>query len=226
MKNILLVEDDETIALGVQYSLQSEGFTVKSVINCKEALLIIENRKIDLVLLDINLPDGDGYNLCQQIKKMTSIPVIFLTVCDEEANIVMGLDMGADDYLTKPFRIKELVARIKAVLRRNENSSQQVHFFQYKHIQINTLEGKVYYDHDEILLTAIEYRLLITLFSNQGKTLSREQILNKIWDINGEFINDNTLTVNVKRLREKIEKHPQTPEVIQTVRGLGYRLGE
>lgn len=226
MKNILLVEDDETIAMGVQYSLQSEGFTVNSVANCKEALLVIENQKIDLALLDINLPDGDGYNLCQQIKKISNIPVIFLTVCDEEANIVMGLDMGADDYLTKPFRIKELVARIKAVLRRNENSSQQAHFFQYKHIQINTLEGKVYYDHNEILLTAIEYRLLITLFGNQGKTLSREQILNKIWDINGEFINDNTLTVNVKRLREKIEKHPQTPEIIQTVRGLGYRLGE
>ncbi|MFZ7133416.1 MAG: response regulator transcription factor [Eubacteriales bacterium] len=226
MSNILVVEDDEAISMAVEYSLQRENFNVFVAATCNNALELLKDRKIDLALLDINLPDGNGYSLCERIKTMYKIPIIFLTVYDEEANIVMGLDMGADDYLTKPFRIKELVARINAVLRRDKKNNRNQEQFYYKYLRMDALEGKVYDDGKEISLTSIEYRLLLTLFINKGITLTREQILNKIWDVDGEFINDNTLTVSMKRLREKIEKDPRRPQIIHTVRGLGYRLGE
>ena len=226
MNQILVVEDDETIALGVEYALETEKFRVFKASRCLKALEIVKAQNIDLALLDINLPDGNGYDLCKEIKEIRQVPVIFLTVYDEEANIVMGLDMGADDYLTKPFRIKELVARINAVLRRNNKTPKNTKNFRYKNLYINCTEGKVYKNDEEIAITSIEYRLILMLFSNQGRIISRAQILNKIWDLDGEFINDNTLTVTIKRLREKIEEDPHNPQIIKTLRGLGYRLGD
>lgn len=226
MNRILIVEDDKTIALGVEYALQTEGFKVFKACRFQKAIEIVKEQNVDLALLDINLPDGNGYDLCREIKKIDPIPVIFLTVYDEEANIVMGLDMGGDDYLTKPFRIKELVARINAVLRRNNKNSEVTKEFTYKDIYINCDEGKVYKNNSEISITSMEYRLLLMLFSNQGRIISRQQILNKIWDIDGEFINDNTLTVSIKRLREKIEEDFHNPKIIKTIRGLGYKLGD
>lgn len=172
------------------------------------------------------LPDGSGYELCKIVKAQSDIPVIFLTAIDDEVNVVMGLDMGADDYITKPFRIRELLSRIKSVLRRYNKQAQTQSNIELENIRINTLEGKVYKNGDEVLLTALEYRLLLIFANHVGQVLSRNQLLERIWDVAGEFVNDNTLSVYIKRLREKLEDNPQEPTLIKTVRGLGYKVGD
>lgn len=225
---ILIVEDDRTIATGLDYSLQQEGYATKICNDMASAKQVIakELAQIDLCLLDLSLPDGSGYELCEQIKQKSDTPVIFLTAVDDEVNVVMGLDMGADDYITKPFRIRELLSRIKSVLRRYQKQPQDESTLKFADIHVYPLKGKVVKSGIEINLTALEYRLFMVFMSNQGQILSREQLLEKIWDVAGDFVNDNTLTVYIKRLREKLEDNPQTPELIKTVRGLGYKLGE
>lgn len=218
---ILLVEDDTAITLGLVFSLEQEQFEVKSCATVCEALALLKTMTFDLVLLDINLPDGLGFEVCQSINGR--IPVIFLTASDEEVSVVMGLEMGADDYITKPFRVRELIARIKSVLRRSQsevNSSVMA----LGHVMIYPTQGKVLKDSSEVPLTALEYRLLMTLVNHQNQVLSRVQLLDGIWDIAGDFVNDNTLTVYIKRLREKLELDPSNPTLIHTVRGLGYKL--
>jgi two-component system response regulator VicR len=160
------------------------------------------------------------------VKDRSDIPVIFLTAIDDEVNVVMGLDMGADDYITKPFRIRELLSRIKSVLRRYQKQSQTKAIIEIENVRINTLEGKVYKLNDEIPVTALEYRLLLIFANHIGQVLSRNQLLERIWDVAGDFVNDNTLTVYIKRLREKLEDNPQNPKIIKTVRGLGYKVGD
>ena len=225
---ILLVEDDKAIASGLAYSLNEEGYDTRTCGTVREAREALQQGGFGLCLLDLSLPDGSGYDLCRIAKETGDIPVIFLTACDDEVNVVMGLDLGADDYITKPFRVRELLSRIKSVLRRYAGSvpGTQKHVFQYGNIRVHTLEAKVYKDGKEILLTALEYRLLLTFINNAGKVLSRAQLLEGIWDVAGNFVNDNTLTVYIKRLRDKLEDDPQNPAFIQTVRGLGYRAGE
>jgi len=226
MKRILIVEDDKTIVMGLTYSLKQEGYDVEACYSASDTLATLNSQKFDLILLDLSLPDGNGYDICRKIKGSSDTPVIFLTACDDEVNVVMGLDMGADDYITKPFRLRELLSRIRTVLRRtshNENSDSELRIGD---IVINTKKAKVYKNEEEILLTALEYRLLLTLMTNKGQVLSRDQLMEGIWDIAGNYVNDNTLTVYIKRLREKIEDDPQNPKYIQTVRGLGYRMGE
>ncbi|WP_042355794.1 response regulator transcription factor [Bacillus rubiinfantis] len=225
---ILLVEDDRTIASGLDYSLQQDQF---STILCYDAasakkVLCEEWQQIALCLLDLSLPDGSGYELCKLVKEKGDIPVIFLTAIDDEVNVVMGLDMGADDYITKPFRIRELISRIKTVLRRYQKQPHASSFIEIQHIQINTLEGKVFKNGEEVLLTALEYRLFLIFVNHIGQILSRNQLLEQIWDVAGDFVNDNTLTVYIKRLREKLEDNPQQPTLIKTVRGLGYKVGD
>jgi len=177
-------------------------------------------------LFDLQLPDGSGYELCKMVKERRDIPVIFLTVIDDEVNVVMGLDMGADDYITKPFRVRELLSRIKSVLRRYQKPSQVNSIMDIDDIRINTLEGKVFKNGAEIALTALEYRLLLIFGNHIGQVLSRNQLLEQIWDVAGDFVNDNTLTVYIKRLREKLEDDPGHPTLIKTVRGLGYKVGD
>jgi two-component system, OmpR family, response regulator VicR len=225
---ILLVEDDRTIASGLEFSLKQEDFETVLCPNAASATNIIQNQidEIDLCLFDLNLPDGSGYDLCQLVKKRRDIPVIFLTAYDDEVNVVMGLDMGADDYITKPFRVRELVSRIKTVLRRYHRQPQPKTTIDIEAIQINTLEGKVYKQGKEILLTALEYRLFLIFANHIGQVLTRAQLLDRIWDVAGDFVNDNTLTVYIKRLREKLEDDPQNPTLIKTVRGMGYKVGE
>lgn len=221
--NILLVEDDKSIALGLEYSLIQEGFTVTlcgSVDSARKAL----NTPFDLALLDLTLPDGSGYEICQDIKRKSDIPVIFLTACDDEVNVVMGLDMGADDYITKPFRVRELISRIRTVLRRAGKTQNDRGLLEYGRVQINTAQGRAIKDGQDLFLTALEYRLLMTLVNNEGRVLSRGQLLESIWDVSGDFVNDNTLTVYIKRLREKIEDDPQNPRIIKTIRGMGYSI--
>ena len=223
--NILILEDDVTIAMGLEYSLIQEGYTITMSSTVKQAISIIEEEKIDLALLDLTLPDGSGYEVCKIAKQNRDIPIIFLTACDDEVNVVLGLDMGADDYVTKPFRIKELISRIKSVLRRHNQTDHTKSVFQFENIRVNTLQAKVYKDNEEILLTALEYRLLLTFINNEGQVLSRNQLLQSIWDIAGDFVGDNTVTVYIKRLREKLEDNPSEPKIIKTVRGLGYKVG-
>ena len=225
---ILLVEDDRTIAAGLEYSLQQDGYTTVLCYTFDSAKKILEKEidTIDLCLFAVSLPDGSGYELCTFAKGRRDVPVMFLTAYDNEVKIVMGLDMGADDYITKPFRVRELLSRIKSVLRRYHKQIQTNIIIDLEAVQINTLEGKVYKEGKEILLTALEYRLLLTFATHIGQLLSREQLLENIWDVAGDFVNDNTLTVYIKRLREKLEDNPQQPTLIKTIRGLGYKVGE
>lgn len=219
--NLFVLEDDSAIALGLTYSLENEGYNVILAKSVKEAMEIIKNQKFSLYILDLTLPDGSGYDVCKEIKKIGDLPVIFLTAFDDEVNVVMGFEFGADDYISKPFRLKELLVRIKSVLRRyNKESADGV--IKIKELTINTNEAKVYKNGNEIVLTAMEYRLLLILLNNRGKVLSRTQLLENIWDIDGDFVEDNTLTVYIKRLRDKIEDEPTKPVYIKTMRGLGY----
>jgi len=226
--NILLVEDDKTIALGLEYSLQQDQFKTILCYNVESAKQVLKDQlhEIDLCLFDLTLPDGSGYDLCRFVKERSNVPVMFLTAVDDEGNVVMGLDMGADDYITKPFRIRELLSRIKMVLRRYHKQPQSTTLIEIQNIRINTLEGKVYKNDSEVLLTALEYRLLLIFANHIGQVLSRNQLLEKIWDVAGDFVNDNTLTVYIKRLREKLEDEPQNPSIIKTIRGLGYKVGD
>lgn len=219
--NIFLLEDDDAIGMGLSYSLMNEGYTVSLSKTVSDALDTINSEKFNLYILDLTLPDGSGYNVCKRIKELGDLPVIFLTAYDDEVNVVMGFELGADDYITKPFRVKELLVRIKSVLRRyNKETVDGV--FKVKNITINTNEAKIYKNGVEIVLTAMEYKLLLILLNNRGKVLSRTQLLENIWDVAGDFVEDNTLTVYIKRLRDKIEEEPNKPEFIKTVRGLGY----
>ena len=225
---ILLVEDDRTIASGLDYSLQQERYSTVICYDTKTAKQVLTEQlhEIDLCLFDLSLPDGSGYDLCRFVKSKRDVPVIFLTAFDNEVNVVMGLDMGADDYITKPFRIRELISRIKTVYRRYHRHIQSKDIIKIKNIQINLLEGKVYKNGSEILLTALEYRLFLIFANHIGQVLTRAQLLDRIWDVGGDFVNDNTLTVYIKRLREKLEDDPQNPTLIKTVRGMGYKVGD
>ncbi len=226
--NILLVEDDKTIASGLQYSLEQEGYSVTLCYDANTAKQAIRQQlhEFALCLFDLNLPDGSGYELCELVKSGGEVPVIFLTAIDDEVNVVMGLDMGADDYVTKPFRIRELLSRMKSVLRRSSPQAQARSAIELGAVRINTNEGKVYKGELEIILTALEYRLLLIFANHAGQVLTRAQLLERIWDVAGDFVNDNTLTVYIKRLREKLEDDPQQPALIRTVRGLGYKAGD
>lgn len=225
MKKIMLVEDDKTIVLGLEYFLKQEGYDLLVCYDVKSALKAVETQKYDLAILDISLPDGNGYDVCTAIRRRGDIPVIFLTACDEEVNVVMGFDMGADDYVTKPFRVRELISRIRTILNRAGRGEKNKNEISIHNLTINTTTGKVTKNNEEILLTALEYRLLLTLVNNEGQILTRNQLLEGIWDIDGNFVNDNTLTVYIKRLRDKIEDDSQNPKIINTIRGIGYRIG-
>lgn len=221
--DIFLLEDDDAIALGLCYSLQNEGYNVTLAKSVSEATDIVEKNDFALYILDLTLPDGSGYDVCKKIKSIGDRPVIFLTAYDDEVNVVMGFDLGADDYITKPFRLKELLVRIKSVLRRYNRTGGDA-TVKIKNITINTNEAKVYKNGEEIVLTAMEYRLLLILLNNRGKVFSRSQLLENIWDVEGDFVEDNTLTVYIKRLRDKIEEDAASSQIIKTVRGLGYMI--
>lgn len=225
---ILVVEDDRTIASGLTYSLEQEGFEtiLCHTVASAKGEIEVQLDSMDLCLLDLSLPDGSGYELCELVKKQRDIPVIFLTAFDDEVNVVMGLDMGADDYITKPFRIRELMSRINSVLRRYQRNSQPKSVVELGDVKVNTSDGKVHKGGKEILLTALEYRLLLIFANHRGQILTRSQLLDRIWDVGGDFVNDNTLTVYIKRLREKLEDDPGQPTLIKTVRGMGYKAGE
>ncbi len=225
MPTLLIVEDDAGIAAGLDYSLTQEGFAVVLCTGQKSALEQLETQRFDLAVLDLSLPDGDGFSICRAARaRVPDMPVIFLTARDDEGSVVMGLDMGADDYITKPFRIRELISRIRSVLRRTAKTAGGTGIYEYGDVRVNTASASVTKGGRDVFLTALEYRLLLTLINHEGQVLSRTQLLEGIWDVSGDFVNDNTLTVYIKRLREKIEDDPQNPVIIKTVRGLGYAI--
>ncbi|MEF9960361.1 MAG: response regulator transcription factor [Niameybacter sp.] len=219
MTQILLVEDDDAIAIGVTFALEKEGYKVHVAPTIKEAKTVL-NEKVSLILLDLNLPDGIGYSFCEHVKSISEVPIIFLTVRDDEEEMIKGLDMGADDYITKPFKMRILLSRIQAVLRRAQKDVS--HILICKSIRLDKNQGRVYKRDEEVVLSKSEFKLLLLLMENKECTVSREHILEYLWGVDGEFVNDNTLTVMVKRLREKIEEPEE--KLIQTIRGVGYRL--
>lgn len=223
MKQIFLVEDDSAIARNLSLLLRAEGYEVMCVPTRSAAAERLSEHRFDLALVDISLPDGNGFAVCTEIKERQDIPVIFLTASDDEASVVTGLNMGADDYVTKPFRPRELAARIKAALRKGGKASSS---FEIGGLLVDTASGIVKKNGSEIFLSALEYRLLLVFVSNPKSIITRDRLLNELWDAAGEFVTDNALTVYIKRLREKIEDNPAAPRIIRTVRGTGYRLGE
>lgn len=225
MAHILLVEDDKSIVTNLTEFLQKEGFSITSVDGQGKALTLLEEAaaNFDLILLDVSLAEGNGFAVCRAAKSTTNLPIIFLTASGDEYSVVTGLDLGADDYISKPFRPRELVSRIHNILRRYGKANT---LLEYKNLSADVVKAAVRKDGQEITLSALEYRLLLYFLNNQGIVLSRAKLLEALWDIAGEFVNDNTLTVYIKRLREKIEEDPQNPLLIKTVRGLGYKMGD
>lgn len=218
MRNkILLVEDNEMIVKGLVYSLSKEGFETNIAYNAQEAESKIESNVYDIIILDVMLPDGNGFELCKHIKENKDIPIIFLTAKDDEKDVVNGFNLGADDYVIKPFRTMELISRIYNVLRRYNKDKNVIEIEQ---VRIDLEANRVYVDNKEVEFTALEYKILVLLYTNAGKTVTREKILDKIWDVAGNFVNDNTLTVYVKRIRDKLGKS----DVIKTIKGIGYRV--
>lgn len=225
MKKFLLIEDDAGIVSSLTVFMKNEGFWLDHANGQQEALLKVSQNLYDMILLDISLHDGNGFSICSAIKGSWDIPIIFLTANDDEYSVVTGLELGADDYVCKPFRPRELLARINTVWRRT-NGTDKSNCITCKDITVDVQKAVVRKGDSEVFLSALEYRLLLVFLQNPGVVFSRKRLLEMIWDVTGEFINDNTLTVYIKRLRDKIETNPQEPDVILTVRGLGYKAGE
>lgn len=221
MSKILLVEDDKSIVENLAEFLKTEGFTVLYAYGQKGALELLQIEQFDLVLLDISLADGNGFSVCSAIKAEYGLPVIFLTASGDEYSTVTGFDLGADDYIAKPFRPRELISRIKNVLRLTGRNGKVIRLGD---VLVDTVKGIAIKDGKDLYLSALEYRLLLAFINNRGMVLSRTKLLEMIWDIAGDFVNDNTLTVYIKRLREKLEENPQNPVIIKTVRGIGYKI--
>ena len=223
MIKLLIVEDDPVIVRTLSDFLENEGFACSTANGQKRALELFEENEYDIVLLDIALDDGSGFVVCNTIKRKRNTPVIFLTASGDEHSTVTGLELGADDYIAKPFRPRELVSRRRAVLRRTGRSRS---VFELGGVCVDTEKASVTKNGEEVNLSALEYRLLLTFINNRGRTMTRAQLLEHIWDAAGDFVNDNTLTVYIKRLRDKLEDDPQNPKLIKTIRNMGYRLGE
>lgn len=223
MNKLLLIEDDEALALGIEFTLRDEGYEVVRGATLAQGKGFFEKEEFDLILLDINLPDGNGYDLCKYIRTKSEVPIIFLTALDDEVNVVLGLEIGGDDYITKPFRVRELLSRIKALIRRSSKTQVSGTKMKSGELEINTLDTTVKKKGQEITLTAQEYKLLLIFMSNSNVMMKREEILSKLIEGDEVFFDENTLSVYIKRIREKIEDNPREPQYIVTQRGLGYK---
>ncbi|MCI8833778.1 MAG: response regulator transcription factor [Ruminococcus sp.] len=228
MQKLLLLEDDLSLIDGLTYSLKKNEFDIEVVRTIKEAeKALVEHAGFDLLIFDVTLPDGNGFALCERIRKAgDQTPIIFLTASDEETSVIRGLDCGGDDYITKPFKLGELCSRIRALLRRSNQRDTAAGVLQSGKVRVNLAEGKVFLAEEQVDFTGAEYRLLCLLLQNSGSVLLRSVILDRLWDGAGNFVDDNTLSVYVRRLREKLEKNPSKPEHLLTVRGFGYQWKE
>lgn len=223
MKRIFFVEDDLSLINGLSFAIKKQGYEIDVARTGLEAEKLWMNGKYDLVILDVTLPDGSGYDICKKIRKVSKVPIMFLTAADEETDIIMGLDIGGDDYITKPFKLAVFLSRVNALLRRSENFNQMETELSSNGITIQRLKGEVYKNGKQIDLTASEYKLLCLFMENPNLILSPEQILSRLWDCDEKYIDTNTLTVYIRRLRKKIEDDPANPHKIVTVRGMGYK---
>lgn len=222
MQKILYVEDDLSLIDGLLYTLETSGYSVDNARTVKDALALFRQDTYDLLLLDVTLPDGTGFDICKEVRATSTIPIIFLTASDQEISVVRGLDMGGDDYITKPFKLNELLSRIKALLRRSTQFSG-TEVLEANGIKINTVERLVWKNGKLLELTLVEYKLLCLFLRNPNHLLSREMILDRMWDGNGNYVDDNTLSVYIRRLRSKIEDNPNQPKFLLTERGIGYK---
>ena len=223
MKRIFFVEDDLSLINGLSFAIKKQGYETDIARTYLEAEKMWINGKYDLVILDVSLPDGSGYDLCKNIRKTSKVPIIFLTAADEETDIIMRLDIGGDDYITKPFKLAVFLSRINALLRRSDNFNQADAELDSNGIKVQLLKGEVYKDNELLDVTASEYKLLCLFMQNPDIVLSPEQILSKLWDCDEKYIDSNTLTVYIRRLRTKIEDNPSQPKKIVTVRRMGYK---
>lgn len=223
MKRIFFVEDDLSLIGGLSFALRKQGYEIDIARTSMEAESLWQNGIYDLVILDVSLPDGSGYDLCRKIRETSRVPVMFLTAADEETDIIMGLDIGGDDYITKPFKLAVFLSRVNALLRRSENFSQIEPELNSNGIRVLQLKREVYKNGTPIDLTASEYKLLCLFMENPDIVLSPEQILGRLWDCEENYIDSSTLTVYIRRLRTKIEDDPANPQNIVTVRRMGYK---
>lgn len=220
---ILLIEDDMSLVSGLVFALKKQGYELDVARTSLEADALWADGKYDLVVLDVSLPDGSGFDICQKIRRISKVPLIFLTAADEETDVIMGLDMGGDDYITKPFKLAIFLSRVNAILRRSSQFGQADAQLELGGIRISLLTGTVYRDGEKLDLTASEYKLLRLFMENPGQVLSAEQLLGRLWDCDERYVDNNTLTVYIRRLRTKIEEDPSRPRRIVTVRGMGYK---
>ncbi len=223
MKRLFLLEDDLSLINGLSFAIQKQGYEIDVVRTMLEADDLWTEGKYDLVILDVSLPDGSGFEFCRKIRRTSKIPIMFLTAADEETDIIMGLDIGGDDYITKPFKLAVFLSRINALLRRSENFNTPVTELSSGGINIKLLKGEVYKQGNLLDLTVSEYKLLCLFMENPDQVLSSEQILGRLWDVSENYIDNNSLTVYIRRLRTKIEDNPGEPKRIITVRGMGYK---
>lgn len=223
MSKILLLEDDLSLINGLSFAFKKQGFELNIARTLKEADALWTNGKYDLLVLDVSLPDGTGFEFCQKVRLTSKVPIIFLTASDEETSIIMGLDIGGDDYITKPFKLGVLISRINALLRRAASFSAADTELQSNGIKVLLLQGQVFKNEVLLDLTAAEYKLLCLFMRNPNMVLTKEQILEKLWDCDGNYIDNSTLTVYMRRLRMKIEDNPSEPQMLLTVRGMGYK---
>lgn len=223
MSRILLLEDDLSLINGLSFAFRKQGFTLDIARTLKEAEGLWGDGKYDLLVLDVSLPDGNGFEFCQKVRRSSKVPIIFLTASDEEMNIIMGLDIGGDDYITKPFKLGVLMSRINALLRRAKDFGSADTELNSNGIKVLLLQGQVYKKNELLELTAAEYKLLCLFMKNPNVVLSKEKILDKLWDCEGNYIDSSTLTVYIRRLRMKIEDNPGEPQMLLTVRRMGYK---
>ncbi len=223
MKRLFLLEDDLSLINGLSFAVKKQGYDIEIARTTQEADALWADGKYDLVILDVSLPDGSGFDFCKKIRHTSKVPIIFLTAADEETDIIMGLDIGGDDYITKPFKLAVFLSRINALLRRSENFNTAVTELNSNGVNIQLLKGEVYKEGKLIDLTASEYKLLCLFMENPDQILSSEQILGRLWDCNESYIDNNSLTVYIRRLRTKIEDNPREPKRIITVRSMGYK---
>lgn len=222
-QKILLLEDDMSLIQGLSFALKKQGFELEVAQTIAKANALWADGKYDLLVLDVSLPDGTGFEFCQRVRQTSKVPIIFLTASDDEMNIIMGLDMGGDDYITKPFKLGVLISRVNALLRRAADFGSADTQIQSNGITIELLKGQAYKNGILLELTAAEYKLLCLFMQNPNVVLSKEQILDHLWDCEGNYIDNNTLTVYMRRLRIKVEDNPSEPKMLLTVRRMGYK---
>lgn len=223
MEKILIVEDDEGLNRGINFILKKENYEVLTAFDISTAKKLVQSENIDIIILDLNLPDGDGIDFCKELRQTSNIPVIMLTARDLETDEIIGFETGADDYITKPFSLSVLKVRIASLLRRRFNPLKQAeNVILSNDIKLNIENIKVYKKEEELCLSSTEYKLLKYLIENKNKVVLKEQILNILWDVTGNFVDENTLAVNISRVRKKVEDMPSTPKYIKTIHGMGY----